>query len=70
MEENSIFNQTEETVENSKIEQIQSKPVEPKIEKPIDESSKLLFKPGTKSFDHNVTLFMSLTIIYGVSDTY
>ena len=50
MEENSIFNQTEETVENSKIEQIQSKPVEPKIEKPIDESPKLHFKPGTKIF--------------------
>ena len=68
--ENSILNQTEEIDGKSEIEQIQSELAEPKIEKPIDESSKLLFKPGTKSFDHNVTLFMSLTIIYGVSDTY
>ena len=68
--ENSILNQTEEIDGKSEIEQIQSELAEPKIEKPIDESSKLLFKPGTKSFDHNVTLFMSLTIIYGVTDTY
>ena len=46
LDENSIFNQTEETIENSEIEQIQSKLDEPKIELPIDESPKLLFKPG------------------------
>ena len=48
LEGNSIFNQTEETTENSGIEQIQLKSDEPKIELPIDESPKLLFKPGKK----------------------
>ena len=48
LDENSIFNQTEETIENSEIEQIQSNLDEPKIELPIDESPKLLFKPGKK----------------------
>ena len=50
LNENSIFNQAEETIENSEIEQIQSKLDEPKIELPIDESPKLLFKPGKKTF--------------------
>ena len=56
MEENSNFNQTEETVENSEIEQIQSKPVEPKIEKPIDESPKLHFKPGMQVFSRTLSV--------------
>ena len=34
--------------ENSEIEQIQLKSDEPKIELPLDESPKLLFKPGKK----------------------
>ena len=48
LQENSIFNQTEETSESSEIERIQLKSDEPKIELPIDESPKLLFKPGKK----------------------
>ena len=56
MEKNSIFNQTEETVENSEIEKIQSKPVEPKIEETIDESPKLHFKPGMKVFSRTLSV--------------
>ena len=58
MEKNSIFNQTEETVENSEIEKIQSKPVEPKIEETIDESPKLHFKPGTQVVSRMLKLFL------------
>ena len=50
LEKKSIYNKTEETTENSKIEKIQSNSYQPKIELPINESPKLLLKPGKKVF--------------------
>lgn len=46
LEKKSIYNKTEETTENSKIEKIQSNSYRSKIELPINESPKLLFKPA------------------------